>query len=112
MFLSFQPLDEDGTTAEGFLVPFIHLEREGEGQNYRLTVSSRRVMPAETRDLPECEVDGTAAAREGGGVAGMADRFGNVDLRDVGEGIVEVSFERTGGCVRNGRYLATWTAPH
>jgi hypothetical protein len=111
VFLSFQPEDADEGSAGGFLVPFLHLEREG-GEAYRLTVSSRRVMAAETVDLPDCEEVGTARANEAGGAGGTAGRFGRVDLRDLGDGIVQVSFERNGGCVRNGRYLATWTAPH
>lgn len=111
VFLSFQPEDADEASTGGFLVPFLHLEREGR-EAYRLTVSSRRVMAAETVDLPDCEEVGTASANEVGGAGGTAGRFGRVDLRDMGDGIVQVSFERNGGCVRNGRYLATWTAPH
>lgn len=111
VFLSFQPEDADEASPGGFLVPFLHLERAGTGEAYRLTVNSRRVMAAETVDLPACEEVGTAAAGESG-VRGAAGRFGKVDLRDLGDGIVEVVFERNGGCVRNGRYLATWTAPH
>lgn len=112
VFLSFQPGDADEASAGGFLVPFLHLEREGAGDAWRLSVSSRRVMAAETVDLPSCEEAGTARAKEAGGAGGTAGRFGKVDLRDLGDGIVEVVFERNGGCVRNGRYLATWTAPH
>lgn len=112
VFLSFQPEDADEASAGGFLVPFLHLEREGGGEGYRLSVSSRRVMAAETVDLPDCQEVGTARVKEAGGAGGIAGRFGKVELRDLGDGIVDVVFERSGGCVRNGRYLATWTAPH
>lgn len=112
VFLSFQPEDADGAATGGFLVPFLHLEREGGDDDYRLSISSRRVMAAETRDLPECDLAGTAAAKPSGGVSGRADTLGGVEMRDLGGGIVEITFDRTGGCVRNGRYLATWTAPH
>ena len=112
VFLSFQPQDVDDPSTGGFLVPFVHLEREGGEDGYRITINSRRVMAAETRDLPECDLAGTGVARPSGGVSGRADRLGGIELRDVGDGIVEITFERDGGCARNGRYLATWTAPH
>lgn len=110
VFLSYQAEDADGTRPGGFLLPFVHLERRADG--YRLSMTSRRVLPAETRELPECDLAGTATSGPAGTIAGHLDRLGGVEIRDLGNGVVAIAFERQDDCARNGRYLATWTAPH
>lgn len=110
VFLSYQTDDADEARPGGFLVPFVHLERRGD--RYDLSITSRRVLPTETRELPGCTLTGTAAPGAAGTVSGLLDRLGGIEIRDLGDGVVAIAFEREGDCVRNGRYLATWTAPH
>lgn len=110
VFLSYQTDDADEARPGGFLLPFVHLERRG--ARYDLSITSRRVLPGETRELPDCSLTGTATPADAGQVSGHLDRLGGVEFRDLGGGIVAIAFEREAGCGRNGRYLATWTAPH
>jgi len=110
VFLSYQTDDADEARPGGFLLPFVHLERRG--AHYDLSLTSRRVLPGETRELPDCSLSGTATPTAAGSFSGRLDRLGGVEIRDLGGGIVAITFEREAGCGRNGRYLATWTAPH
>jgi hypothetical protein len=110
VFLSYQTDDGDEARSGGFLLPFVHLERRG--TRYDLSITSRRVLPGETRELPDCSLTGTATPAAAGSVSGHLDRLGGVEIRDLGGGIVAIAFEREADCGRNGRYLATWTAPH
>ena len=108
--LTFQPEEGDGAEPAGFLLPIVDLERSGGG--YRVSLTSQRVLPEETRALPECEASGSAGGVGAGRLVGEAGRYGRILLSDQGGGVVRIDFERTEGCARSGRYLATWTAPH
>ena len=110
MQLAFQPEESDGTDTGGFLLPFVDLDRTAGG--YRVSVTSQRVKSDETLPMPECETSGTAGVVGAGRLVGEVGRYGRILLSDQGGGVVRIDFERTEGCVRSGRYLATWTAPH
>lgn len=108
--LTLQPEDGDGADPAGFLLPIVDLERSGTG--YQVALTSRRVLAGETRPMPECETSGSAGPAGDGRLVGEAGRYGRILLSDLGDGIVRIDFERTEGCARSGRYVATWTAPH
>ncbi|GJD91578.1 hypothetical protein BHAOGJBA_5126 [Methylobacterium hispanicum] len=110
MQLAFQPEESDGTGTGSFLLPFVDLDRTGDG--YRVSLTSQRVTPDETLPMPECETSGSAGVVGAGRLVGEVGRYGRILFSDQGGGVVRIDFERTEGCARSGRYLATWTAPH